>query len=578
MSRRAARFPFLAFTLAILVAVLTSCIPAGKPSSPPADTTATSPAGLASPTASLSPAATPVPTVTPGPSPTHLPSYVLQAAASPQTAFAGTQLTFEVAGLQPLERAQLTLSGPGDYSEAVATLRATREGRFSWHRDSTTDVPGEWVLRADGSLGTTAMIRYSLVELNLPLRAVVQGSTTFSLYLTERSAYYFDQGVPAASARRVADVTEASLATIPNLMAFGTNDHIDVYLVGSSEALKREVQAGGAQPGAGIEAGVSLYGHKRPGIYLDVSNDTTMLPHVTAHEISHQVTARMEGNRNIPHWLEEGLAEYFGHLVATGFEPKQELHWRRQFREFARIAVEKGIWVSLKDLASQIVWHNETDVYRGIQNYAQAFVTVDYVASTYGPAALRPMFDALTQGPDEVDSGIQTLFGKTSAEFERAVQDSLLKLDAHEREVEAIIAYSKHLFKVAAEEAPLNEEWDRYLAERAQLSRPQRITRLSELGARYASLAEQIEGSAPAALSEPRLLYHEAFSEFANATRLLVSFERDGSNAKVDQANESLRRGSFVYGAATDHVTAVLNDYAIGIKDVEQEATATPAA
>jgi len=50
----------------------------------------------------------------------------------------------------------------------------------------------------------------------------------------------------------------------------------------------REVSVGGGGMISGFEAGVSLYGFDRDGIYVDMNTPGDAVPHLVAHEMVHQ--------------------------------------------------------------------------------------------------------------------------------------------------------------------------------------------------------------------------------------------------------------------------------------------------
>ena len=496
---------------------------------------------------------------------------------SPLTVFAGTELTFNVPGMRPLEKGEVTLVGPNGSLENIGEVRANLDGFVALQRDSTKDAAGAWTLHVDGDLGTRVTVPYALAELELSTLTLVEGGTEFRVYRTPGADFYFVPSLRTAAVRRVADIVSSTLASVPPMLGTTVKDHLNVYLVPNGEALRREVTAGGAESGAGLEAGVSLYGFKRSGVYIDMSNSLTTLPHITAHEITHQINARLEGDRDIPHWLEEGLAEYAGTRVSQAHEPDQERHWRRRFRQLARGAAQDGGWLPLADLAAPSVWYRESDARRGLLYYAEGYAAVDYVATTYGERALRPLFDRLAQDPQDPEAAFKAVLGVGVGEFERAVQASLSEQDDYEREVQSMIDSARSLLATVGSEAALHKEWDAYRGDRAKLTRSERMRRLSVLAGKYRQLAAAIDPSQGAfALMEPRTLYHRAFADLQTGMQGIAAYESTGRAADLDKADATMTYADRLLAAAADRLAAILASYAIGPAEVEQIIPLTP--
>ena len=345
---------------------------------------------------------------------------VLRPSVAGQVAYAGTLLTFEVASLKPLERADVFFTSPeGDVSQwRGRAVRADSQGRARWSRDSITDVTGLWGVTLQGELGSLIRLSYTLRDAELPTQVVIMGETTFQVYRTPEGAFHFENPVRPAAVLRVAEVYLQARSRGSQSLDYIFQDTVDFFLAPSAEALNCELRVTGVEGGEGLEGGISIFGSSRPGIYVNMGNPVQSIPHIVAHEVSHQVLARIGEGRTTPHWLGEGLAEYLAFTVASGVEPGQELSWRRLMRDRARRAVNEGLWVDLGTLADQEVWFNETDIDKVLLFYGQAYTTLDYVARTYGEQTLRPLVENLADRPEEVDAVFQELFALSFAEFQ----------------------------------------------------------------------------------------------------------------------------------------------------------------
>ena len=532
---------------------------------------AATPSPLPTPTSAPDPTPTPIPlpTPTPGPTAIPLPQTVLRPAVAGQVAYAGTELAFEISGLKPLERADIFFNSPGGVPARSLAVRADSQGRVRWTRDSTRDMIGQWELLLQGDLGSTSRLTYTLAEAELPTETVTMGETTFLVYPTPEAVFYFEPGVRTAAVLRVAEMYLGTLPFGPETLDFTLEDSVDFFLVTSPAALRREIRAAGADAGSGLEAGVSLFGFPRPGIYVDMSSPLDAMPHVVAHEVSHQTTARIEGSRNGPHWLEEGLADYQGFAVASGIDPDRELQWRRLIRDAVRRAVQEGRWVDLDSIAAPEVWFTETEFDRVELFYGEAYASVDYVAKTFGEQALRPLIEALADRPDEVDAVLQQLFALSFAEFQLRVQESVLQKDMFELEIDGIIEYARAMFGVLDDEKGASGLWVQYVRERQGLQPELRLARLTEVTERYQALLTRTEQAiVPGAAKETQQIFLDAFTSYAQAHESFLSFEREPSAGALAEGNQALETASFTLGAAKDRLVALLNEFWVSNREV----------
>ena len=545
--------------------------PVASPTAAPAATASPRPIDTASPAATPSPLPTPTlrPTPTPGPTATPLPQTVLRPAVADQVAYAGTELDFEVSGLKPLERADIFFNGPGGILATSLAVRADSQGRVGWTRDSTRDMTGPWEVLLRGDQDSASRLIYTLADAELPTETVTMGETTFLVYRTPEAVFHFEPGVRTAAVLRVAEIYLGTLSFGPEALDFTLQGSVDFFLVTSPVALRREIRAAGADGGSGLEAGVSLFGFPRSGIYIDMSSPLDTMPHVVAHEVSHQTTARIEGNRNAPHWLEEGIADYQGFAVASGIDPDHELQWRRLTRDAVRKAVQEGRWVDLESIAAPEAWYTETEFHRAELFYGEAYASVDFVAKTFGEQAMRPLMEALADRPDEADAVLRQLFSLSLAEFQVRVQESVLEKDVFELEIDGIIQYARAMFGVLDDERGASELWTLYVRERQFLPADQRIVRVLEVTERYQALLTRTEQAAvPEASREIQQNFLDAFFTYTEAFESFLSFEQGRQVEALNAGNLALETAAFTLGVARDRLVALLNEFGVSNREV----------
>ncbi|MBI3743179.1 MAG: hypothetical protein HY261_02705, partial [Chloroflexi bacterium] len=344
-------------------------------------------------------------------------------------------------GFRPLEQVTVSYLGPAGIA-STATARADATGTFALRRQTSKDSVGTWNLRLRGDAGTRRDVMYDLAELEIATERVVSEGTTYHRYRTPEANVYLDPALPAADAVVIAQFHRDAETIVLRDLDFQLNVSTDFYLVPNPEALAREVRAGGGDL-AGYEAGLSLLNFKRAGVYLDMSSSP--LPgfaHIVAHEFTHQVQGRIEGNRTSPTWFREGHAEYEGFKFGIAQSGDYERSVRRHARSIARKAALDNTWRPLESIGAFDVWET-ADTPTAELLYAEAFATVDYVARTFGEQALRPLLDGLADAPNDIDSVFRRLFNLTSLQLQDRVRQDVAAKDAYEQSIDALVAWAK---------------------------------------------------------------------------------------------------------------------------------------
>jgi len=134
------------------------------------------------------------------------------------------------------------------------------------------------------------------------------------------------------------------------------------------------------------------------------SPEQSWLQDVVPHEISHLYFAQAVHNPkvSVPHWLNEGVAQYNEYTSYTGA------------LNTARNAARNGDLISLTLLANGFGSH---DVDRVYLSYAESLSAVKYMADTYGPESIGNLLRAYQAG-NKTNEAFQIALGIDSNEFE----------------------------------------------------------------------------------------------------------------------------------------------------------------
>ncbi|MCL0102073.1 hypothetical protein M1O29_03215, partial [Dehalococcoidia bacterium] len=255
----------------------------------------TAPAGVSPGSA---PTATPLFTPTPPATVAFLDQPgVLKAEAGPGKVYVWDALHFEVAGLQPFEKATVFATDPSGLTSRQRAVRADSFGQVAWNHETELDALGSWVVLVSGAMGSEIRLDYILIDAEIPSQLIESGGTRFHAYRTPEAVYHFAHGVRNTSVLRVAEAYQETFGFASEVLDYKLHDSIDFYLLPNSTSLMREVELAGAPVGT-HEAGVSLFGYSRSGVYLDMGQPAWSIPHVVAHESFHQIIARIEGPEN----------------------------------------------------------------------------------------------------------------------------------------------------------------------------------------------------------------------------------------------------------------------------------------
>jgi Tfp pilus assembly protein PilF len=171
-------------------------------------------------------------------------------------------------------------------------------------------------------------------------------------------------------------------------------------------------------------AGLFQGGEDRSFILLDMSVEDPWT--VVFHEYGHQL---QNGNLSLDMqpWFDEGFAEFFSTIQATN----NNVDIGRPSKTNASILFNNRLMkvVDLFQVKQQSATYNESGDRRSIF-YAESWLVVHYIYDNNLGAKLAAYFDLVLNKNQPVDQAIQTAFGMTPANFDKAL-DSYLHADIY---------------------------------------------------------------------------------------------------------------------------------------------------
>jgi len=169
--------------------------------------------------------------------------------------------------------------------------------------------------------------------------------------------------------------------------------------------------------------------------------------HTIIHEYTHTIIEELSGKvYQSMKWLDEGLAEYEAYVTVIKTKYNQtDFRLKADAMRQVYDALDNGKLFSLGELSSDTDWHNRLPgtPERSLQ-YAQAWVLVNYLAVTYGPAKCKSILLTMRQGETQ-ESALRSQLGVPMTQFETDFKQYLQKIrtDAPVRIAEAEAAVKK---------------------------------------------------------------------------------------------------------------------------------------
>ena len=211
-------------------------------------------------------------------------------------------------------------------------------------------------------------------------------------------SYYFDNPHYLGGADSTLRATRARLQSLLRSdLAFSA----DIYLVESEETFDSLI--GGVFPDWGAAAAIPIW--KRIVIKSpDTFQLNRSLGELLSHEYAHLALAHRTGLHSAPRWFDEGFA-----MVAS-----MEWSWPQNLT--MNLASVAGDFVPLREIAGV----NRFGQARARLAYAQSYLTVEYLFSTYGIKAVNIFLDEIARG-STMDHALMASTGSDYDDFEREI-------------------------------------------------------------------------------------------------------------------------------------------------------------
>ena len=142
------------------------------------------------------------------------------------------------------------------------------------------------------------------------------------------------------------------------------------------------------------------------------------------HEYVHLLLDEEYGDRDIPAWLNEGLAEYFEYELALD-DPRSDRSRRSMYysADLASANAQAGTLFALRSLESRRDWNARSGDEVQLQ-YAQAHMAVRYMVETYGVRKVTDVIGRLSQVTN-LERAIQQATGISYAVLEQRIVEYL---------------------------------------------------------------------------------------------------------------------------------------------------------
>ena len=401
--------------------------------------------GASTPTPTPTATATPTPTPRTGstvastatPTPTNTPAAASGGAPAityePSQPIAGRDISFTVRGLPSWQAVTAEFVDPlgrpapwvfiteshftsEDGSEITERrLFADGSGTLRFVRIGAKDTEGVWTVRLTG---LQQPITETYVVSQHPLAD--QGTKTlgveFRRHRGQASDTYYASRVPAVLAVDLQAHLSYAIESIGERLGLSTGQIPDLYLVWGRENLAKTEAALGLE--IGFEAGFFWSGSRHPGIYARVDYFRSTVLKLITHEYVHLLLDEEYGDRDIPAWLNEGMAEYLEYELALG-DPRSDRSRRSMYysADLAATNAQAGTLFPLRSLESQRDWNARSGDQVQLQ-YAQAHMAVRYMVETYGKRSVIDVIGKLSAVTD-LESAIQQVTGVTYTNLEQ---------------------------------------------------------------------------------------------------------------------------------------------------------------
>ena len=484
----------------------------------------------------------------------------------PSRPIAGRDVNFTVRGLSPWQDVTVEfvdpLGRPAPWVTAREThitsedgsqvterrLFADESGTLRFVRIGALDTEGVWTVRLTG-LGQPISETYVVSQLPLADQGTKTLGIEFRRHRGQASDTYYSSRVPAVLAVNLQAHLSYAIDAIRELLGLSTGQIPDLYLVWGRENLAKTETALGLE--IGFETGFFWSGSLHPGIYGQVDFFRSDILRLLTHEYVHLLLDEEYGDRDIPAWLNEGLADYLEYEVALE-APTSDSSRRSMYRSADRAiqAARNGALFPLTSLESRREWNARSDDALVSLQYAQSHMAVRYMVETYGPRSVIDVIGKLSAVTD-LESAIQQVTGVTYAILEQRFVEYLKTWQDPDRE--AVRRYATTLKGVLEQEAQIRAR----RSEALNMPFAQRQALYESLVADARALLDELKGTAPPPalhmLHDDTLAYLVRLGDWIS---LGLEYARTGQDSKRVEANNTIpeinARRTLVYRALSN--------------------------
>ena len=502
-------------------------------------------------TAASTAASTPTPTPTPTPTntPVAAPGGAPAITYAPSQPIAGRDISFTVSGLSPWQAVTVEFVDPlgrpapwvtprethitsADGSQLTERrLYADQSGTLRFVRIGARDTEGVWTVRLTG-LQQPITETYGVSQLSLADQGTKTLGVEFRRHRGQASDTYYSSRVPAVLATDLQAHLSFAIGAIRERLGLSTAQIPDLYLVWGRENLRKTMAALGLE--LGWEGGFFWRRPPHDGIYGQVDSFRSSVLRLITHEYVHLLLDEEYGDRNIPAWLNEGLAEYFEYELAL--DDTRSDRSRRSMYDSADLAsanAQAGTLFTLRSLESRRDWNARSDDQVQLQ-YAQAHMAVRYMVETYGVRKVTDVIGRLSQVTN-LERAIQQATGISYAVLEQRIVEYLRTWQDPDRE--AVRQYAAALTSILEKEAQIRAR----RSEALNMPFDQRQPVYEVLVSDARALLDELKRTAPPAavhmLHDDALAYLGRLGDWMS---LGLEYARTGQDSKRVEANNTI--------------------------------------
>ena len=393
---------------------------------------------------------------------------------SPGTPFAGSDVQFNVKGLEPWDIVEVTFLEPSGAEAAwigddqVARRWSTKyfladeNGVTRWTRYGAQDQVGDWQARIeiDDSL---RLINYSYTKFRLP--RLVSENLGVPLYgcRSDEATIFFSDSVNFSVTVDMHANLEATADFLERQLGLRTAEVPVIYLLGSQSDFQAAAGASGKQ--VGWEAGFFRSFGEHAGIFIQSDKQRTELYQTLTHEYIHFLLDEVSGGADLPAWLNEGLAGFYEYEVGMrGENPTASYLRMLRSADRARNAATEGKLFSLSRIESQREWNSRTHAQATLQ-YAQSHMLVRYLNERYGVSVPIQIMALFVEGHTIADA-VEAVTGLSYSGFEESFARWLLSWDDPARAearhyLEVMVELDDEQFSIRGVRNEAIREWNR---------------------------------------------------------------------------------------------------------------------